>query len=86
MPDIADYFGFGRSKLPSHRGDVTSCPCMRCAKTRGIGTSLVAQSAAVKFVLYLKWMLWRVKRERSHWPATHTADKDELDKEEYVEG
>ena len=81
-PDIADYFGHGRSKLPAHRGDVTSCPCRRCVLSRGMGSGLQAQSAAVKFILYLKWMLWRIKRERSHWPATHTADKEELDKEE----
>jgi hypothetical protein len=85
MPDIADYFGFGQSKLPTHRGDVTSCPCRRCDKTRGIGSGLVAQSEAVRFVAYLKWMMWKVKRERRHWPKTYKADKEALDKEAYVE-
>ena len=62
MPDIADYFGFGRSKMPAHRSDVTTCPCKGCMKTRGIGSMLQAQSEAVRFILNLKFMKWRVER------------------------
>ena len=61
MTDIADYFGFGRSKMPAHR-DVTTCPCTRCKKTRGIGSGLLAQSEAVRFVLYLGFLKWLVEK------------------------
>ncbi len=64
LTSIEDYFGFGKSKLPAHRGDVTTCPCMRCKKTRGIRDGLMAQSEAVRFVLWLKWLKWLVNRER----------------------
>ena len=82
MPDIADYFGFGQNKLPAHRSDVTTCPCARCKKTRGIGDGLKAQSEAVRWVLYLKWLFWKAKRERRHWPKTYRANRKKLEKEE----
>ncbi|KKL89789.1 hypothetical protein LCGC14_1911120 [marine sediment metagenome] len=50
--------------MPAHRGDVTTCPCRRCKQTRGIGDGLLAQSEAVKFILYLKFLKWVVKRDR----------------------
>jgi hypothetical protein len=61
MPDIADYFGYGKSKMPAHRSDVTICPCMRCRCIRGIGDGLLAQSEAVRFVLRLKFVKWLAK-------------------------
>ena len=61
-PDISDYFGYGSNKLPAHR-DVTTCPCKGCNKTRGVQSGLQAQSEAVRFILYLKWWKWLVKRD-----------------------
>ena len=61
-PDIWDYFGFGMSKLPTHRGDVTTCPCMRCRKTRVIGDAILAQSEAVRFILNLRFLKWLVEK------------------------
>ena len=66
MADILDYFGYGPSKMPAHRSDVTTCPCKRCKQTRGIGDGLLAQSEAVRFILYLKWWKWLVKREEAN--------------------
>ena len=63
-PGIEDYFGFGQSKVPTHRGDVTTCPCTWCKRVRGIGAGLVAQSEAVRFVLYLRFLKWLVKEGR----------------------
>ena len=82
MPDIADYFGYGKSKLPAHRIDVTICPCMRCRAIRGIGSGLVAQSEAVRFILWLKWLKWRTEKRRKHWPSVARANKRKLDREE----
>ncbi|KKL48846.1 hypothetical protein LCGC14_2321400 [marine sediment metagenome] len=62
MTDISDYFGYGPNKLPAHR-DVTTCPCKGCQKTRGVQSGLQAQSEAVKFILYLKFLKWLVKRD-----------------------
>ena len=61
MTDISDYFGFGRSKVPAHR-DVTTCPCTRCRKIRGIGDGLLSQSEAVRFVLNLRFLKWLVEK------------------------
>ena len=63
-PDSSDYFGYGPSKRPSHRTDVTTCPCKGCNKTRGVQSGLQAQAEAVRFILYLKFMKWLVKRDR----------------------
>ena len=64
-PDIADYFGFGRSKMPAHRSDVTTCPCMNCRKTRGVGSMLKEQSKLVRLILWLKYMRWKFTKERN---------------------
>ena len=40
----------------------------------------------IRWVMYLKWMLWKVKRARRHWPQTYRANPDELEKEEFGEG
>ncbi len=74
-PDIADYFGFGKSKLPAHRSDVTNCPCMRCRCTRGIGDGLLAQSEAVKSIIFLRWLRWVVNRDRKDWPKVWKVDR-----------
>ncbi len=63
MPDIADYFGYGKSKMPACR-DVTACPCTRHRRIRGIGSGLLAQSEAVRFVLRLKFVKWLVETGR----------------------
>ena len=62
MPDIWDYFGYGMSKIPTHRSDVTTCPCTRCRKTRGIGDAILAQSEAVRFVLNLRFLKWLAEK------------------------
>ena len=64
LSDITDYFGYGPSKMPAHRGDVTTCPCKGCKKIRGVQSGLQAQSEAVRFILYLKFLKWVVKRDR----------------------
>jgi hypothetical protein len=64
MTDISDYFGFGWSKLPAHR-DVTTCPCKGCQRTRGVMSGLQAQSEAVRFILYLKWLRWLHTKDRN---------------------
>jgi len=61
MTGFEDYFGFGKSKLPACR-DVTSCPCTRHRRIRGIGSGLLAQSEAVRFVLRLKFVKWLVEK------------------------
>jgi len=61
MTGIEDYFGFGKSKMSAHR-DVTTCPCTRCRKIRGIGSGLLAQSEAVRFVLNLRFLKWLVEK------------------------
>ena len=61
MTDISDYFGFGKSKLPACR-NVTTCPCTRHRRIRGIGDGLLAQSEAVRFVLGLKFVKWLVEK------------------------
>ena len=81
MEDIADYFGFGKSKPPAHRGDVTTCPCTNCKRTRGTGAGLKTMFGEIRGVMYLKWMLWKVKRARRHWPQTYRANPEELEKE-----
>ena len=60
MTGFEDYFGFGKSKLPACR-NVTTCPCTRHRRIRGIGDGLLAQSEAVRFVLRLKFVKWVVK-------------------------
>lgn len=82
IPNFLDYFGFGPSKIPAHRGDVTTCPCKRCMKIRGVRDGLRAQTEAVRFVLHLRWWRWIVTQRRKHWPAIHTADREKLEKEE----
>ena len=64
LSDISDYFGYGQNKRPVHRTDVTTCPCKGCQKTRGVQSGLQAQSEAVRFILYLKFLKWVVKRDR----------------------
>ena len=61
VPGIEDYFGFGGGKLPACR-DVTTCPCTRHRRIRGIGDSLLAQSEAVRFVLRLRFVKWLVEK------------------------
>ena len=86
-PNVGDAYGFGsKYKLPAHRADVTTCPCLDCKRVRGVGAGLKAMFGEIKWILYLKWMLWQVKRDRAHWEATHTANPEELDKEELDEG
>ena len=65
MPDLMDHFGFGASKIPIHRGDVTTCPCIRCIKIRVVGRAMQALSEAFRLIAYLKWMHWRFTKERN---------------------
>ena len=85
--NISDYdYGAGgygsKYKPPVHRTDVTTCPCRGCKQTRGTGNALKIMFGEIRWIMYLKWLLWRVKRLRNHWPATHTADPDELEMED----
>ena len=84
-PDITDFSGFGpdRARKNYHRGDVTTCPCGDCKRTRGAGAGLKTMFGEIRWVMYLKWMLWKVKRVRRHWPQTYRADPEELEKEEF---
>ncbi len=87
--NIFDYGagGYGsKYKPPVHRTDVTTCPCRGCKQTRGAGSGLKAMFEAIRQVMFLKWMLWKVKRSRAHWPATHTVDPEKLEKEEFDGG
>lgn len=75
-------FGFGPVGPIPHRSSVTVCHCRGCVRRRATGEMFQAQTEAVRFVLYLKWLRWVVERDRKDWPATHTADREKLDKEE----
>ncbi len=65
MTDIADYFGYGRSKLPVHRSDATTCPCKGCQKTRGVMSGLQAVGETFRFILWLRWLHWLHTNDRS---------------------
>jgi hypothetical protein len=64
MTGIEDYFGYGPSKLPACR-DVTTCPCTRHRRIRGVMSGLQAQSEAVRFILYLQWFRWLHTKDRN---------------------
>ena len=65
--NIYDYFGdyFKQFRGQSHRGDITTCPCTDCKRIRGIGDGLKAQTEAARFVLFLRWLRWRFRKERN---------------------
>ncbi len=87
MPSAADAYGFGsKFKLPIHRNDVTTCPCLDCRKIRGIQYAFKAQDEAMRLVLHLRWWRWIAEGGRKHWPAINEADTEKLEKEDYDEG
>ena len=85
VPDAADYFGYGRNKLPGHRSDVTTCPCLGCRKIRGIQYAFRAHAEAIRFIFHLRWWRWIAERRRKHWPAINEADPEKLEQEDYDE-
>ena len=70
-----DFMDAYRPKLSAtHNSKVTTCLCLPCKRLRGTGFALQAQSEAVRWILYLKWLRWVMKKDRKDWPAVHTAN------------
>lgn len=81
--DLEDYLWYGRSRLPGHRPDVTTCPCLDCRKLRGVRDGLLAVFEAIRFIFHLRWWHWIAGERRKPWPAINEADPEKLEKEKY---